>query len=1131
MKPIIMRHIMSCLLFVLMALPLQARQSHTVTSTFTSYSPDTGVLTAQEKGYNWTANPTDVLYYGDTGVYYYQKGTGSFSEEFSVTSVYTVTGTVQSIKLYASCAGFKITAKAGNTELGSIVVGTDNYNFQTIDIPVNTTSLTGQKITLLFQGGGLTHAQINNYLVFTKIEVTYLDPKAAAGLSFSSKTATATVGDTFTPPTLNNPNKLAVSWTSSTPSVASVNTSGGVTPLKDGTTTITASFAGNDDYLAGNASYTLTVKAPTLSAPTFSLAAGTYDAAQSLTLSTTKQGADIYYAIDNGSDQKYTGSISISKSCTVKAYIQFKGYKSASDSRSYVIRQAVSLSFSSTSATVRLGNSFTSPTLNNPSNLAVTWSSSNTGVATVNSSGAVTIAKVGTTTIKASFAGDANRLPASASYTLTVKAPTLVPPSFSLESGSFDVAQSLTLSTTTQGAEIYYCVDNGKYQKYTKAITVNKSCTIYAYTQLAGYKSDTDSRSYILRKAATLSFSPTSVTATVGEKFTPPTLNNPQRFEVNWYSSNTNVAIVTSWGSVELKREGTTVITASFAGDEYYKSAEAKYTLTVKAPTLSAPTFSLAAGTYDAAQTLTLSTTKQDAEIYYAIDNGKDQKYTGPITISKSCTVKAYVQLGEYKSAADSRAYVIRQAASLSFSPTSVTVMIRKDFKAPTLSNPQKLPLTWSSSNTSVATVSEGDVSIKAVGETTITAAFSGNDQYQPVSASYKLIVENNPDSADVAGAYKLWINGVRVTQKNRLDVLGDGKGKDNPSVMFDGSHTLVLSNAEIRDIVSQLPDQLVIFVQGENKVGVNATTPAVHHTSKSPIPLTITTSGNYPGTLTITSSAKLVEGFSKTNVDRLLLLSSSSLKAVYGPRIYPFTNNAVITFKAKDFLISGAGGTSEEIDLSNRVVNNVLFTLRQENEDGFWEDESAMVLNTVMPLNPSFGDGVIGSVSFAENYAGMTFMIPSGEGDIMIDNKSMDGYMMAVKIGSGQPTTYMNTNWTTNTIHYKVSVPSYVYIYNAGPKGSAGDRQRGGKKTTTRIVVRTIVIKPQNVSNSNEVQAIIPGAETVDMNPVIVDTGISNIYVNRKATDSWYNLNGQQMDRPRQRGIYILNGRKVAIK
>ena len=389
---------------------------------------------------------------------------------------------------------------------------------------------------------------------------------------------------------------------------------------------------------------------------------------------------------------------------------------------------------------------------------------------------------------------------------------------------------------------------------------------------------------------------------------------------------------------------------------------------------------------------------------------------------------------------------------------------------------------------------------------------------------------EITTDSADVEGSYKLWVNGIRVSDTNRLDVLGDKTAEGNPSVMFDGDHTLVLCNAELDSIVSQLPDELVIYLQGDNKIGNNASS-AIHHTRTTPIPLTITTSGNYPGTLTITSNVALTEGFTETKLDHITLLAGDNRKAVYGVVINPFTKDAVVTFRASDFMTIGDDGELEEIDLSNRVVNNILYTLRQENEDGFWEEEQAMVLNTVMPFIPSFGDGIVGSESYAENYTGMTFMIPAGTGDILIDNKTMDGYMMAVRIGSGMPNIFTNSDWKQNTIHYQVDAPTYVYLYNAGSNSAASDRQRGGKKTTTRIVVHSIVIKPQNISSSNEVQDIIPSSQTIDMNPVIVDTHISDLYVNRKNAGSWYNLNGQQMDRPLQRGIYILNGRKVIVK
>ncbi|MCR4582345.1 MAG: Ig-like domain-containing protein [Prevotella sp.] len=68
------------------------------------------------------------------------------------------------------------------------------------------------------------------------------------------------MGETFTAPTLTNPYSVEVSWSSSDESVATVDASGNVTLVAAGTTVITATFAGNDDYKAGAASYTLTVE-------------------------------------------------------------------------------------------------------------------------------------------------------------------------------------------------------------------------------------------------------------------------------------------------------------------------------------------------------------------------------------------------------------------------------------------------------------------------------------------------------------------------------------------------------------------------------------------------------------------------------------------------------------------------------------------------------------------------------------------------------------------------------------------------------------------------------------------------------------------------------------------------------
>ena len=103
----------------------------------------------------------------------------------------------------------------------------------------------------------------------------------------------------------------------------------------------------------------------------------------------------------------------------------FKFYKYEDESTSSKVSPELAWSASSASAIV--GEAFTAPTLTNPNNLTVTYSSMDASVATVNeSTGAVTIKGVGTTIITANFAGNDTYKPGTASYTLVVSPSTPV---------------------------------------------------------------------------------------------------------------------------------------------------------------------------------------------------------------------------------------------------------------------------------------------------------------------------------------------------------------------------------------------------------------------------------------------------------------------------------------------------------------------------------------------------------------------------------------------------------------------------------------------------------------------------------------------------------------------------------
>lgn len=83
--------------------------------------------------------------------------------------------------------------------------------------------------------------------------------KQPCGLAFSVDALNVISGEAYTLPTLTNPDGLAVTYTSSNPSVATVAADGTLTILTPGTTVITASFEGDATHYPGSASYTLTV--------------------------------------------------------------------------------------------------------------------------------------------------------------------------------------------------------------------------------------------------------------------------------------------------------------------------------------------------------------------------------------------------------------------------------------------------------------------------------------------------------------------------------------------------------------------------------------------------------------------------------------------------------------------------------------------------------------------------------------------------------------------------------------------------------------------------------------------------------------------------------------------------------
>ena len=410
-----------------------------------------------------------------------------------------------------------------------------------------------------------------------------------ASVSLAPASASIYVGQTVqltaTPKDANgNPlTGRVVTWTSSNTGAATVNGSGLVSAVGAGTTTIIATSEGQSGTatitvsLVPVATVTVTPAAPSVSAgQTVQLTATLKDSAgntltgrtvtwtSSNTAAATVSGSGLVTGVAAGSATITATSGGKSGTATITVMVPVASVTVAPASAGIYVGQTVQLTATPKDAN---GNPLTGR--------VVTWSSSNTGVATVNGSGLVSAVGAGSVTITATSEGQSGT--ATVAVTLVPVATVTVAPA----APSVNVGQTVQLTATLRdsagntltGRTITWTSSS------TATATVNASglatgvaAGSATITAASGGQSGTAAVTVTVPQVASVTVAPSASTIGVGQNVqlaaTPKDANgNPISGQtITWTRSNTTIASVTSGGLVNGLVVGVDTITATTAG-------------------------------------------------------------------------------------------------------------------------------------------------------------------------------------------------------------------------------------------------------------------------------------------------------------------------------------------------------------------------------------------------------------------------------------------------------------------------------------------------------------------------------------------------------------------------------------
>jgi len=430
----------------------------------------------------------------------------------------------------------------------------------------------------------------------------------------------------------------------------------------------------------------------TASAPTFSLAAGTYKGVQTVTLSSATPGDTIHYTTDStlptSSSPVYSGSLQIAASETVKAIAVEAGtIPSPPSTAKYTITydtaaapvfsplpgtyagpQMVAITSATAGDTLRCTTDGTNPTPSSPV-----------------CPGNLNVAANETIKAFATKAGTVSSAVVTAAYAIspdTAPAPTL-----SLAGGAYAGPQKVAISGAP-GDSIFYTTDGSTptstSKLYADSVSIHSTTTLQAITVKFGLvNSAVTKATYTIPPRDSvlnaLSTNPGTFTSTflggvssyvdsVDQGVTSVTVTATPRTpgDVNGIAIDGSSSTTVALDSIDPDTISVRVTNSNGNG--------MVYSIVVVHRPPAAPTFGPGSGLYTSVQHVAITSATAGAKIYYTVDGStpsvSSTLYTGPVTVSGNTTLEAFaLGTGAVPSKTTSAAYAFDTVKAPTFSP------------------------------------------------------------------------------------------------------------------------------------------------------------------------------------------------------------------------------------------------------------------------------------------------------------------------------------------------------------------------------------------------------------------------------------------------------------------------------